>query len=130
MTGQRPAQRIEEDEQPAAAGVHHARGGQHLELGRGSLQGGGRRPARFGDHLGQHRARSRRDLGRGGDLLQHRHDGARDELAHRGHREADGVPERRRQQCPVDVGQSPAPVRGRLGAHVGQTAQDLRQDHP
>ena len=128
VAGQRRGHRVEEDQQAPPSRVDHAGLGEHVELLGGLLQGD---RCCFGcrsDDGHEVRAVARRILGSGGGGLQDRDDGAGHRLAHRGDRQADGMPQRGAQDRAVDVGEIAVALVGRLGGDVGEAAQDLRQD--
>ena len=77
------AHRVQQYQQPAAAGVHHAGLGQHVELPGGLVECDGRGVGGREHHIGQVRAVVGSVLGGARRVLQHRDDGAGNGLAHR-----------------------------------------------
>ena len=128
LAGDRRAQRVQQHQQPAPAGIHRTGVGQHVKLLGGLLQRDHRRVAAGDDRGGQPLGGALLDGAGGG--AQHRDDGPRDLLAaHRGDHQLDAAPQGGPQQHGVYLQQFPAGIGGRGGGDVGDAAQNLRQDH-
>ena len=134
VAGDGRAECIEQHQQSAPAGVHHAGLGQHRELIGCALQCDRGGLAGTGEHLGQTGALGGCLSDRLCGGLQYRHHGAVHHLtAHCRHHQHDCMAQCRGQQCGIDIGQIAV---GQIGIglglrhHIGKPAQDLRQDHP
>ena len=123
--------RVQQYQQPPTTGVHHPRLGQHVELTGGAIQRDARRSGGGGNHIGD----LRRGMCLGGFRRcalfcgfrrggQHRDDGSRYRLPHRLDDQRLGATQRHREGRSVDLGETT------LGRDIGETTQDLRQDHP
>ena len=124
------AQRVEQHQQAATTGVDHARIGEHVKLLDGLVERDHCR-VRSGDHHpGEIGTIGAGILGRFCGGPQHRHDGARHRFAHRCDDQTDRVAQRGGEDDAVDIGQFAAPLGGGFRSDVGQSAQDLGQDHP
>ena len=131
LPGDGRAQRVEQDQQTAAAGVDNPGLTQHVELLRGLFQGDHRGVTGGGDRLWQRRAGVRGLLDGVTGGFEHRDDRAVHLLAaHRGDDEVDTAMQRRAEQRRVDVVQVATRVVGGVGGDVGDAPQDLGQDHP
>ena len=134
LAGDRRGERIEQHQQSAAAGIDHPRPGQHVQLLGCALQGRLGGIGACGQRRTQAGALTGPVLNRLGRGPQDRDHGALNRLpAHRVHHQGQCVPQRRAQQCRIDIGQSgvgSVGVGGGRRRRVGQPAQDLGQDHP
>ena len=129
LAGDRRAQSVEQNQQPATAGVDHAGLAEHVELLGGLLQRDHRGLTGGNDRLRQPRVRRFFDGLTGG--FEHRDDRSLDlPAAHRGDDQIDPAVQRLAEQRGVDVVQFAAGLGGRVSGDVGDTTQDLRQDHP
>lgn len=129
VSGNRAGEGVEQDQQPAAAGINHAGLSQYRKLVRSSLKRG--RGGLTGDveRLGQTALLIGPDFDRRGRGLQYGdHRAGYQFSTHRRDHQSDRLPQRRAQQGGVHLGK--ISIGDGRSRGIGQGLQDLRQDDP